>query len=69
MKSLLDLLQRLRPWRLTEQQVRAEAWALGTRHKGEILDGALRESRAPNLSLRRAVLLRAVIRSQSPDGR
>jgi len=57
-------LARLRPWRLTEHEIRAEAWALGARHQGEVLSGALAESRAPHLSLKRAILLQAVIRSQ-----
>lgn len=71
--GLLNVLERLRPWRLTEQQIRAEAWALGARHKGQIRAGALEESRDQGISLRRAILLNAVLRAQrakdqaSPD--
>jgi len=64
MSALLGLLERLRPWRLTDHQIRAEAWALGVRHQGEIRAGAQQEARAPNISLRRAILLRAVLRGE-----
>jgi hypothetical protein len=63
-RAFLGVLERLRPWRLTAHEIRAEAWALGARHQGEVLAGARAESRAPHLTLRRAILLRAVIRSQ-----
>lgn len=68
MGALLGLLERLRPWRLTDHEIRAEAWALGARHQGQVMDGAMAEARAPNISLRRAILLRAVIRTQTARG-
>jgi hypothetical protein len=49
---------------ITQAEVRAESWALGSRHLGEVVAGARRELKLPGLSLRRGVLLRAVIRSQ-----
>jgi hypothetical protein len=45
-------------------EIRAEAWALGSRHRGEVLDGARQELEAAGITPRRASLLRAVIRSQ-----
>lgn len=45
------------------QEVRAEAWALGGRHMGRVIEGARSELEAPGLPARRADLLRAVIRS------
>jgi hypothetical protein len=45
------------------QEVRAEAWALGGRHRGQVLEGARLELAARGLDVRRAVLLRAVIRA------
>jgi hypothetical protein len=44
------------------EQVRAEIWALGARHLGEPLDGALRELGSPTLDPARAGLLRACVR-------
>ena len=44
-------------------EVRAETWALGGRHAGRVAEGALLELALPGVSVRRAVLLRAVIRS------
>jgi hypothetical protein len=49
---------------ISQSEVRAEAWALGSRHLGEVVAGARRELQSPGLSVRRAVLLKAVIRSQ-----
>jgi len=43
-------------------EVRAEAWALGGRHRGKVLEGARLELTASGLDARRAILLRAVIR-------
>ena len=51
------------PW-ATPEAVRREAWALGARHQGEVLDGARAELKASRLPWRRTLLLRAVIRSQ-----
>jgi hypothetical protein len=45
-------------------EVRAEAWALGGRHFGQVVEGARAELRAPDISAKRAGLLRAVIRSR-----
>jgi hypothetical protein len=45
------------------QEVRAEAWALGGRHRGRVLEGARMELAARGLAVRRAILLRAVIRT------
>ena len=46
------------------QEVRAEAWALGGRHRGRVVEGARSELRAPGRPLRRALLLRADIRAE-----
>jgi hypothetical protein len=43
-------------------EVRAETWAIGARHGGRVVEGAREEGRAPGLSFRRAILLKAVIR-------
>ncbi len=45
------------------QEVRAEAWALGGRHRGRVLEGARLELAASGLAVRRSILLRAVIRT------
>ena len=45
--------------------VRAEAWALGSRHRGEVVEGARLELMVPGISPDRAGLLRAVIRSRA----
>lgn len=47
-----------------EAEVRAEAWALGGRHQGNVLDGARAELDQGGISAHRALLLRAVIRSR-----
>ena len=47
---------------ITTEQIRAEIWSLGARHRGEPLDGALRELAAPSLDPARAGLLRACVR-------
>ncbi|HVY35260.1 MAG TPA: hypothetical protein VG960_12670 [Caulobacteraceae bacterium] len=52
-------------YRVRYQEIRREAFALGGRHMGQVLVGARLESEAPSLSFRRAVLLKAVIRSES----
>ena len=48
---------------VTAQEVRAETLFLGGRHQGRIVEGARLELKTPELSARRAALLRAVIRS------
>jgi hypothetical protein len=57
------LLRSLRARWIPEREVRAEAWALGHRHRGEVLAGARLELKTPPMTFRRAVLLRAVIHS------
>ena len=65
MPSILsDLIVRLTSRWTPPQEVRAEAWALGGRHRGRVVEGARSELRAPGLPLRRALLLRAVIRAE-----
>jgi hypothetical protein len=51
------------------QEVRAEAWALGGRHRGRVLEGARLELAVSGLAVRRAVLLRAVIRAYKQAGK
>ena len=48
---------------ISPSEVRSEAWALGGRHQGHVLEGARSELKAAGISVRRTVLLRAVIRS------
>lgn len=50
---------------VSEREIRAEAWALGSRHRGDVLTGARAELAAEGLPFRRAMLLRAVIRSHT----
>ncbi len=57
------LLTRFRAHWVAPQDIRAEIWALGGRHHGDVIRGARSELAAPGISLRRAVLLKAVIRS------
>lgn len=47
---------------VSSREIRAEAFFLGNRHKGEIREGAQKELLTPGLSPDRAALLRAVIR-------
>ena len=58
------LLESLRSLWISPREIRAEAWALGGRHLGEIVLGAQIEGKARNLPFRRTILLKAVIRSQ-----
>ena len=44
------------------EEVRAETWSMGVLHRGEVVQGARAELRTPGLPMRRAILLRAVIR-------
>jgi hypothetical protein len=46
---------------ITEAEVRAEIWSLGTRHQGWPLEGALEELKAPGLPAHRVSLLRACV--------
>jgi hypothetical protein len=43
-------------------EVRAEIWRLGTRHRGQPLEGALGELKAGGLPAARVELLRACVR-------
>lgn len=47
---------------VSDADVRAEIWRLGSRHRGEPLKGAREELEAEGLAPERAVLLRACIR-------
>ena len=47
---------------VTDADVRAEIWRLGARHRGQPLEGALQELKAPDLPAREVTLLRACIR-------
>jgi hypothetical protein len=58
----------LRSTWVAPQEVRAEAWALGGRHRGKVLEGARLELASSGLAGRRAVLLRAVIRAYKQTG-
>ncbi len=49
---------------VSDREIRAETWALGGRHGGEVLRGARAELAGGDLPARRALVLRAVIRSQ-----
>ena len=59
---LTRALARLTACWIAPAEVRAETWAIGTRHGGRVVEGAREESRALGLSFRRAILLKAVIR-------
>jgi hypothetical protein len=75
--KLMDLLPAsLRAQWIAPAEVRAEAWALGVRHQGRVIEGARAELAGDALSMRRTVLLKAVIRNlteearvRHPDGR
>jgi hypothetical protein len=62
------LLEGVRSSWVAPQEVRAEAWALGGRHQGRILEGARLELADGGLAVRRAILLRAVIRAYKSSG-
>lgn len=63
MGLLSDLLPGLFDTPVTAAAVRAEAWALGGRHGGQVAEGARQELARSGVSLGRARLLRAVLRS------
>lgn len=65
LRYLRGLLGQFLSYRVLSHEIRREAFALGGRHLGQVLIGARLESQAPALSFQRAVLLRAVIRSES----
>ncbi len=58
----MSLLSWLRGASITEAEVRAEIWRLGGRHFGWPLEGALKELKAADLPIERAMLLRACVR-------
>lgn len=45
-------------------EIRAEAWALGGRHRGEVLEGARAELATTGNSPHRIALLKAVVKNQ-----
>jgi hypothetical protein len=49
--------------KVSAREIRAEAFFLGNRHHGRVVEGARLELKTPDLPARRAVLLRAVIRA------
>ena len=59
---LIPGLARLGALWIPRAEVRAEAWAIGVRHRGQVVEGARLEGRADGLTFRRAILLKAVIR-------
>jgi hypothetical protein len=65
--ALRDLLKAVQSHWIPPHEVRREALALGGRHMGDVLAGALKEMVEPNIPFRRSVLLRAVIRKDSRD--
>ena len=66
MTIMAELLKSFRSRWISPAEVRAETWALGGRHRGEVLKGARAELTDAGISARRAVLLKAVIRSVRP---
>ena len=55
----------LKAWRsswIGDAEIRAEAWSLGARYRGEVVEGARAELKDTTLSARRTVLLKAVVR-------
>jgi hypothetical protein len=63
MGALDRFLASVRAHWIPPHEVRAEVWALGGRHQGRVLEGARIELTTLDVSFRRAVLLKAVIRS------
>lgn len=45
----------------SDADIRAEIWSLGTRHRGQPLEGALSELKTHKLTAARTVLLRACV--------
>ncbi len=63
MTMMAELIKAVQSRWISPSEVRAEAWALGGRHHGEVLQGARAELTDAGITARRAVLLKAVIRS------
>ena len=59
-----ELLETIGIHRVSAREIRAEAFFLGNRHQGQVVQGAQLELREPDLDPHRAVLLRAVIRAE-----
>jgi hypothetical protein len=66
---LRALLGQALSYRVLARDVKKETWALGGRHQGEVLLGARLESKATEVSLQRAALLKAVIRVEASAAR
>jgi hypothetical protein len=60
------LLETIGIHQVTAREIRAEAFFLGNRYQGEVVEGARRELEASDLDAHRAALLRAVIRATPP---
>lgn len=58
-----QLLETIGIHQVSAREIRAEAFFLGNRHQGQIVEGARLELQAPDLDAHRAMLLRAVIRA------
>ena len=56
--SLASWFRRIAP---SEADIRAEIWSLGTRHRGQPLEGALDELKVSGLPAARVMLLRACV--------
>jgi hypothetical protein len=69
MMGLWNAIKSMQSSFIPEAEVRAEAWALGGRHRGDVVEGARTELNAPGISPRRSMLLRAVIRSRKGEKR
>jgi hypothetical protein len=54
---------------VSAREIRAEAFFLGGRYQGRVVEGARLELEAPDLARHRAVLLRAVIRAELQSDR
>ena len=68
--TLFDrLLRRIMSYTVPERLVRAEAWALGGRHGGRVIEGARAEARLSGVELKRGALLSAVVRSHARSER
>lgn len=63
MTHLAALLKSVRSRWISPAEIRAETWALGARHRGDVLEGARIELNETGISSRRSILLKAVIRS------
>jgi hypothetical protein len=61
MHRVISFLRDLWTRPILARDIRAEAFALGGRHMGDVVQGARAELGEPNISWRRTLLLRAVI--------